>query len=93
MITPTEATLYVPKGELAAYKHWKGWSYFKDIKEMGDVGDSNNDGEVNKADVGELVNAVIGKPSGQFLRVNADVNGDGVVDIADIVQLISIIAK
>ena len=93
VITPTEATLYVPKGELAAYKHWKGWSYFKDIKEIGDAGDSNNDGEVNKADIDELVNAVIGMPSGQFLRVNADVNGDGVVDIADIVQLISIIAK
>ena len=60
---------------------------------MGEAGDSNNDGVVNKADVAELANAVIGTPSSQFLRANADVNGDGRVDIVDIVQLISIIVR
>ena len=93
VLTPSQATLYVPKGKLAVYQRLKGWNYFAEIKEMGEAGDSNNDGTVNKADVVELVNAVIGNPSSTFFRANADVNGDGRVDIADIVQLISIIAK
>lgn len=93
VLTPSQATLYVPKGKLAAYQRLKGWNYFAVIKEMGEAGDSNNDGTVNKSDVVEIVNAVIGNPSSKFLRANADVNGDGRVDVVDIVQLISIIAK
>jgi M6 family metalloprotease-like protein len=54
-------------------------------------GDVNGDGLVNAADVVEVVNAIMGKPSDGIQTEKADVNGDGVVNTADIVKITSLI--
>jgi hypothetical protein len=54
-------------------------------------GDANGDNVVNAADIVELVNSIMGKPSAKFNKSAADVNGDGVVNAADIVAIVNII--
>ena len=54
-------------------------------------GDVNGDGLVNAADVVEVANAIMGKPSDCIQTEKADVNGDGIVNTADIVKITSII--
>ena len=54
-------------------------------------GDANGDSEVNVADIVEIVNFILGKPSAKFLETAADLNGDGEVNVSDIVKLVSII--
>ena len=53
------------------------------------IGDINNDGRVNAADIVELVKYIISNPSGN--DTSADVNGDGAVNNADIEQIVNII--
>lgn len=55
------------------------------------LGDANGNGVVEKLDVVEIVNYIIGKTSDKFNFVAADVNKDGVVNATDIVKVISII--
>lgn len=47
-------------------------------------GDANGDGEINVADIVEIINGTKGKPSTRFNAGNADANSDGVVNSADI---------
>ena len=54
-------------------------------------GDANGDGEVNVADIVEVVNYILGKPSAKFVHIAADFNGDGEVNVTDIVKIVSII--
>jgi len=54
-------------------------------------GDANGDGEVNVADIVEIVNYVLGKPSAKFVFTASDLNGDGEVNVTDIVKVVSII--
>ena len=54
-------------------------------------GDANGDGTVNAADIVEVVNYIMGHPSGKFKENAADANGDGVVNAADIVAIVNII--
>ena len=54
-------------------------------------GDANGDGTVNAADIVEVVNFIMGHPSGKFKEDAADANGDGVVNAADIVAIVNII--
>ena len=54
-------------------------------------GDANGDGTVNAADIVEVVNYIMNKPSWLFDASAADVNGDGVVNAADIVEIVNII--
>ena len=42
-------------------------------------------------DVVEVVGYMIGNPSEEFNNKNADVNGDGIINIADIVSIVNII--
>lgn len=55
------------------------------------LGDANNDGLIDSADIVTTVNYIVGKPSSSFSFVNADVNGDGRVLIDDVTQIIQII--
>lgn len=55
------------------------------------AGNVNDDNIVNDADIAELINYIIGKPSNIFNEDAADVNGDGVVNVADIVEIVKII--
>ena len=53
------------------------------------LGDADGNGVVDAADVIEVSNKILGKPSGKFVEKNADVNGDGKVNAIDIVLIIS----
>ena len=55
------------------------------------LGDVNGDGEVNVADIVEIVNYIMEKPSAIFRQAAADVNGDNEVNVADIVQVVNMI--
>ena len=54
-------------------------------------GDANNDGTVNAADIVEVVNFIMGNPTGKFNSKGADANDDGTVNAADIVNIVNII--
>lgn len=92
--TYANATLYVPKNSVDAYKAAEGWSNFQniigiDVVEPGIKGDVNGDGVVDIADLNILINAVLGQAT---VDTNvADINGDTIVDIADVNSLINII--
>ena len=55
------------------------------------LGDANGDGEVNVADIVEIVNYILGKPSTKFVKAAADVSKDGDVNVTDIVMVVNII--
>ena len=55
------------------------------------AGDANGDGEINVADIVEVVNYILGRPSGIFMWDAADLNGDGEVNVTDIVAIVNII--
>ena len=56
-------------------------------------GDANGDGKVDTADIVDIVNHLMGKPTstGKFNDDAADVNSDGTVNVADIVSLVTFI--
>ena len=58
-----------------------------------DRGDANGDGLVDGADLRQVVNHILGRSSGTFLRPAADVNGDGKVSVADVVKLVDLIIR
>ena len=81
--------IYVPKGCITAYKDaWSGPT--TDILEIV-KGDVNLDGMADEDDVDALVSYLMGEYPECFFVDLADLNGDNVVDIADLVKLISII--
>ena len=57
------------------------------------LGDANNDGVVDAADIVELVNAKAGHPSASSNLNNADANADGSFTEADITATADIIMK
>lgn len=60
---------------------------------MGLVGDVNDDGQINIADVTALVNVILGKQTDESAveSYRADINGNGNVTIADVTELVNII--
>lgn len=52
-------------------------------------GDANNDKKVDAKDITEVSNAIMGKPSANYSKENADANMDGKVNIADIVTILN----
>jgi hypothetical protein len=79
------ATLYVPAGSKTAFESTQYWKDFKQIVEMGDV---NGDYQLNVADITLLVNIINGADVQQDVRRAADVNGDGEVTTADVELLL-----
>lgn len=63
------------------------------LKNMGLVGDVNDDGQINIADVTALVNVILGKQTDESAveSYRADINGNGNVTIADVTELVNII--
>ena len=85
-----ERTLHVLRGSLAAYQADGRWNqYFGNIVEFEPVttqdGDINGDGDVNIADVTDLIDILL---RGYTPSAGADINGDGDVNIADVTDLI-----
>ena len=54
-------------------------------------GDADNDTFINRFDVLETSDAILGKPSKNFNPINADVNEDNHVNAADLVGILKII--
>ena len=56
-------------------------------------GDANGDGNVDAADITDIVNYIMGKPTstGEFNLDAADANGDNIVNVADIVFIVNTI--
>lgn len=82
--------LWVPKGCENAYKEADGWKDFQNIRELA-FGDVNIDFEVNQADLDATVDFIMGKDPEGFYESLADLNGDDVVDAADVVKLVTIL--
>ena len=58
-----------------------------------EYGDVNADNQINPDDVQELADYLMGKPSSKFRIEAADVNGDQVINVADLVFLLNIMLK
>ena len=56
------------------------------------LGDVNDDGRINIADVASALSIMAGKSNDKFIREAADANEDGRVNIADIAKILAIIA-
>ena len=56
------------------------------------LGDVNDDGRINLADVASALSIMAGKSNDKFIREAADANEDGRVNIADIAKILAIIA-
>lgn len=57
----------------------------------GVVGDANNDGDVNADDIEEVANAIVGNPSEKYNKAAADMDGNGIVDVLDLTQIVEIV--
>lgn len=87
--TPIEsATLHVPASVIEAYKASWPWGNFKEIVA---IGDANGDGEIDDDDVNAISDYITTGNSDYLNLKNADINGDKVVNVADIVTLLNII--
>ena len=93
-----EATLYVPRGSKEAYQADANWSKFLnieeiDVEEPSVVGDLNNDGKVDVADVNICINIILELNNDPELKALADITGEGVVDVSDVNAMINIILQ
>ena len=94
----TVATLYVPEGTKTLYKNAAVWKNFGKIIEIGseeeyDLGDSNNDGYIDVADLAAVVKFVLGTAGSNLIMEAADMDGSGVVEVNDYVALVNVILK
>lgn len=87
----SKATLYVPMGSLNDYMAANYWNEFKSLVEYPD-GDVNHDGETDVVDVVDIARFVVSTPSDAFDEYVADLNYDDLVNIADAVTLVNVIA-
>ncbi len=85
------ATLIVPVGSKAAYEAADYWKEFKRIIEFIE-GDVNGDGEMDVVDVVDIARYVVGTPAETFVRILADINNNGDVNLGDAVSLVNMIA-
>ena len=91
---PADAQLIVPKGTKAKYQATEGWKKFTSIVEMSGVeGDANNDGVMNDSDVNDVESLIMGEMPPVFVRNAADMNGDGEINVVDIVLMQNIINR
>lgn len=91
---PADAQLIVPKGTKTKYQATEGWKKFANIVEISGVeGDANNDGVMNDSDVNDVESFIMGKMPPVFVRSVADMNGDGEINVVDIVLMQNIINR
>ena len=88
-----DATLYVPKGSVSAYKNANVWKNFYSIVGTDIVdampGDTDGDGKINIDDVTALINYLLTGNTSSINTTNADVDGNGKVNIDDVTALIN----
>jgi len=78
----TPADLSNITADVVVYAKWK--------LKMGDV---NRDGKVDATDVTLTSQFILGKNPTPFNQANADMNGDNVINVADIVELVKVITS
>ena len=87
-----DATLYVPKGSVTAYKNAAVWKDFYSIIGVDIVdsmlGDIDGNGKINITDVTSLIDYLLTGNASEINTTNADVNGDGRINITDVTDLI-----
>ena len=87
-----DATLYVPKGSVSAYRNANVWKSFYSIVGIDIVdekpGDVDGSGNVNIDDVTSLINYLLSGNANGINTTNADVDGNGRVNIDDVTALI-----
>lgn len=89
-VNKENCVLWVPKGCVNVYREANVWKDFPKIRGIID-GDVNLDIEVNQADLNATVDFIMGKDPEGFYESLADLNGDDVVDAADVVKLLTIL--
>lgn len=57
------------------------------------LGDADGSGKVDLKDVKAIANDIMGTPPAGFNKVQADVNGDEIIDVADLVEVVHILEK
>ncbi len=57
------------------------------------IGDADDNGKVNIADVMQVVNHILGRDPSPFIFKQADVNGDGLISVTDVMRIVNIILK
>ena len=83
--------LFVPKGCADAYKaawQWQDLNIQED--EGGPLGDADNDGIVDNNDIDEIASYIMSGDTNNIRFLNADMNGDNEVNVADLVLLINL---
>ena len=80
-----QTSLMVPIGTLNVYKSTYPWSLFSNI---GILGDANGNNTVDEKDITAIVDYLMGKKPIPFYEDSADANGDGIINVADIVTII-----
>ena len=93
-VNTSQCVLYVPQGQLAAYRSLRQFRKFDTILELSEptLGDINGDGEVTVADLTMLIQIIL-YPDRQSPRIlsRADINKDGEIGITDVVALVNIL--
>lgn len=87
---PSSAKLYVPSGTKPKYAAAKGWNMFAGIV-YALPGDADGSGDVNAADIDAVVDHIMKADMNGFIFMNADVNGDKMINATDIVLINNII--
>jgi hypothetical protein len=80
VITTTSKTITYPLEQVRKY------TYFLPKARL--LGDADGNGVVNSDDIKEISLKIFGKPSEKFVEGNADVNGDGKINVEDIVLIL-----
>lgn len=94
----SSVTLYVPAGTKAMYEAAEVWKDFGTIVEMTSesdytLGDPNNDGYIDVADLAAQVQFILGTAGSNLLLAAADMDASGVVEVNDYVALVNVILK
>ena len=82
--------LTVPEESFEQYRLANQWMDFM-YELKGLVGDVNNDGEVNIADINMLISIILGSKYDDATLSRADVNEDGEINLADVNMVIDIV--
>lgn len=94
----SSVTLNVPAGTKAMYEAAEVWKDFGTIVEMTSesdytLGDPNNDGYIDVADLAAQVQFILGTAGSNLLLAAADMDASGVVEVNDYVALVNVILK
>ncbi len=90
--------VYVPAESLESYQSADNWKAFTTILPIsadivdGNLGDVNNDGQVNVSDIMTIVNVILGSPTSTYYRWQmGDLNFDGRTNVSDIMKIVGLI--